>query len=78
MKKTAVIWVGAILFLFLIQANVFAVGSPIKKGDKFPEFKLPAPKDVKHQEYLGIKGKPTFSVSDIQTEVLIIQIFHSG
>jgi hypothetical protein len=78
MKKTKVIWLGAVLFLFLIQTHVFAVGNPIKKGDAFPEFKLTAPEIPGQQEYLGIKGKNTFSISDIKTEIVILQIFHSG
>ena len=32
MNKSKVIWLGAIVFLFLIQTNVFAAGKPIKKG----------------------------------------------
>jgi len=77
MKKMKVIWLSAIVFLFLIQTHVFAEGKPIKKGDKFPEFKLSTPKDPNQQEYLGVNGKDTFSVSDIQTEVVVIQVFRS-
>jgi hypothetical protein len=77
MNKMRVIWLGIIVFLFLIQTNVFAEGKPIKKGDKFPEFQLSTPKDPNEQAYLGIKGKDTFSISDIQTEVVIIEIFRT-
>lgn len=78
MKKTKVVWLGAIVFLFLIQTNVFAAGKPIKKGEPFPEFKLAVPKDTKQQEYLGINNEGTFNISDIKTTVIIIQLFHSG
>jgi hypothetical protein len=78
MKKAKVILLGTVAFLFLLQTHVFADVKPIKKGDKFPEFKFSAPKDPKEQEYLGITGKDTFTVSDIQTEVVILQMFHSG
>ena len=78
MNKTKVIWLGAIVFLFLIQTNVFASEKPIKKGDPFPEFKLAVPKDPNQQDYLRIKGKDTFSVTDIQTKVVVIEIFNWG
>jgi len=78
MKRMAGIGFGTILFLFLIQTSLFAVGNPLKKGEKFPTFKLSVPEDVKHQEYLGIKGSNTFSISDIKAEVVILQVFHSG
>ena len=76
MKKAKVILLATVALLFLLHTQVFAAEKPIKKGDKFPEFKF-STKDTKEQEYLGIKGKDTFTVSDIQTEVLILQVFHS-
>lgn len=78
MKKMRVIWLGVFAFLFLVQTNVFAVEKPLKKGDKFPEFQLSTPKDPNEQAYLGIQGKDTFSVSDIQTNVVVIEIFNWG
>ena len=77
MKTTRVILLGVIALLFLLHTSVFAAGKPIKKGDKFPEIKLSAPEDPNQKDYLGIKGKDTFTVSDIQTEVVIIQIFRT-
>jgi hypothetical protein len=78
MKKTTAILLGAIAFLFMIQANACTAEKPIKKGDPFPEFMLPALKDPTQQEYLGITGKDTFSVTDIQTKVVVIEIFNWG
>jgi hypothetical protein len=77
MKITRIILLGVIVLSFLLQTHVFAAGKPIKKGDKFPEFKLSALEDPNHQTYLGVKGKDTFSVLDIQTQVLVIQIFRT-
>jgi peroxiredoxin len=68
-----------VFFLLLfVPANVHAFGNPLKPGDPFPDFQLPVPQDKAQQKYLGVSGKGTFRIQDIQAEVVIIQIFHSG
>ena len=78
MKRTQILGIFIILLCFLIQANVFAGTKYIKKGDKFPDFKLPVPKDASELKYLGLKGEGTFEVQDIKAKVVLIQVFHSG
>ena len=60
----------------LIGASARAETQPPAEGTDLPAFSLPKPKDVEHQAYLGIAGKDTFKVSDIQAEVVLIEIFN--
>lgn len=78
MKQFRVSWSMVFFLLFIIPANVCALGNPLKPGDPFPDIKLPVPKDKSLQKYLGVSGEGTFRIQDIQAEVVIIQIFHSG
>ena len=34
--------------------------------------------DPAYQKYLGVSGKGTFQIKDIKTDVVVLQIFHSG
>ena len=69
---------SAFLILFLTQTSLYASGKPIKEGDPFPKIILPIPKDPAYQKYLGLSGTGTFQIKDIKSEVVLIQIFHSG
>jgi len=73
-----IVWGLIFIFLLSIPAGVYAIGDPIKVGEPFPDIKLPIPKDPSQQKYLGLSGEGTFQIQDIQAEVVIIQIFHSG
>jgi hypothetical protein len=46
------------------------------EGASLPAITLPVPKDAGHQSYLGLKGAKEFTIADIQTEVVIIEIFN--
>ncbi|MBN1932280.1 MAG: redoxin domain-containing protein [Desulfobacterales bacterium] len=64
--------------VLLLLSYTFAFASalpPPKEGELLPEIVLPAPQDADGQRYLGVSGSQTFSVFDIQAEVVIIQIF---
>jgi len=78
MRNSIRLWILMVIFLFAIQPNVFAAGKPIQKGEPFPAFKLPMPKDADQKKYLGLSDGESFRIQDIKAEVVIIQIFHSG
>ena len=42
---------------------------------RFPDIKFPVPSDKPEREYLGISGKNTFMVGDINAEIVIIEVF---
>ena len=45
------------------------------EGGVLPQFSLVVPKSPEHQQYLGIAGKKSFAISEIDAEVVIIEIF---
>ena len=48
---------------------------PPREGGVLPEIVLTVPASPEHQEYLGLAGKKTFQIPDIQADVVIIEIF---
>jgi len=78
MRRLCITGILIILILFLTHSNTFAGNKPIQVGDPFPEIKLPIPEDPAYQKYLGVSGKGTFQIKDIKTDVVVLQIFHSG
>ena len=52
-----------------------ADSQPPTVGGQLPEFTLPVPKNDAHQQYLGLTGKESFKISEINAEVVIIEIF---
>ena len=67
---------STLILLFFSCTFAFAVDvAPPKEGESLPEMMLPAIEDAGVQKYLGVSGGESFSVNDIQGEVLIVQIF---
>ena len=60
----------------LTVLRVEADSQPPPQGGVLPDFALVMPKDLDHQQYLGITGKDSFKVSEIKARVLIIEIFN--
>ena len=44
-------------------------------GDALLDTILPLPPDVHHQQYLGLTGSEGFKISQIKSEIVIIEIF---
>jgi hypothetical protein len=53
----------------------WADSQPPAVGGVLPEFALPVPKSLEHQDYLGIGGKEAFSIPEIRADIVIIEIF---
>ncbi len=65
-----------LLFLCLVSFGVptaFCQTTP-GEGEMFPDLKLPLPQKMEEREYLKVEKGP-FSLSHVDSEVLIIQIF---
>lgn len=69
----------AVLFLFLGAAagpnwSLAADQTPVA-GAVFPDITLSAPKSVEAQDYLGVRGKASFKISQIPAQLVILEIF---
>jgi peroxiredoxin len=75
MKKISVFILAAILcFIFSYQAARAANRTPAK-GESFPDIALVMPDKPFDKDYLGLKGKNTFKLSQIRADVVILEIF---
>ncbi len=70
-------YVLTLLIVVLISSFSFFSQSSAEASEKLPVITLAAPEDQKYRDYLGIKAAAgeEFSVADIQTDVLLIELF---
>jgi thiol-disulfide isomerase/thioredoxin len=68
----SIVW---LIGFFLPNAGPAAALEPPKAGQAFPEFSLKIPEDALHREYLGLSGSGQFKVSQINSNLVIIEIF---
>jgi len=54
---------------------VMAVNKPPVRGGTLPPIRLPMPRDTGEKSYLGISGEGYFKVPQIETTIVIIEIF---
>ena len=61
------------LFSYSTASGTGGSGEP----EALPALELPIPENLEHQEYLGVTGSPgeLFAVRDIDTEILLIELF---
>jgi protein-disulfide isomerase len=61
------------------SADVTAVGNPVKletgSNSVFPVFELPMPGSEREKSYLGLSGTGKFTIGQIKTQVLIIEVY---
>jgi peroxiredoxin len=69
------------IFLFFIIVSLtclshgaFAVECP-SEGDVFPDITLPVPQQASEKDYLGITDTESFKISQIKSQVVIIEIY---
>ena len=64
-----------ILVLFaLVHYPVVAASKPPAKGTVLPQFQLEVDEDSEAKGYLGLSGSGGFTVSEINAQVVVIQI----
>ncbi len=73
MKKLPALLFAACWFLLSGTAFPTPQGPPV--GEKPPEIRLKTPEAPNLRAYLGLGKKDTFTLSDIQAEVVVIEIF---
>ena len=70
-----------ILFLFipawfvLVGYPTLAASKPPAKGTVLPQFQLEMDEDTEAKDYLGLSGSGGFTVSEINAQVVVIQLF---
>jgi peroxiredoxin len=74
MKKFLYGLITIVSVMVFVQA-ISAAGPTPSTGDPFPDITLAVPDNPAHKEYLGLKGKGSFRLSQIKAELLIIEIF---
>jgi hypothetical protein len=73
--KEFVILLLFILVLFaVVHSPVVAASKPPAQGTVLPQFQLEVPKDSEAKSYLGLSGSGEFTVSEINAQVVVIQI----
>jgi peroxiredoxin len=71
---------GLILPILVLSVMVFvqaisAAGRTPSTGEPFPDITLAVPDKSVQKEYLGLKGKGSFRLSQIKADLLVIEIF---
>jgi hypothetical protein len=66
-----VFWIG----LSALGMSTAAANQPPPVGGVLPDIVLDVPQNPELQSYLGLAGKKTFRIPEIQAEVVIIEIF---
>jgi peroxiredoxin len=64
-----------VVFLVLPALHVCTAENILGKGSVFPAITLPIPEKDAERAYLGLSGKGTFTISQIKTEVVILEIY---
>jgi peroxiredoxin len=76
MKKKFVFLLIIITYLMLLGQQIQAVECITPpEGGAFPEITLSVPQNASEMDYLGIKGKGTFKISQIKVHVMILEVF---
>ena len=75
MKSYSKILLAAALIFLLSIGPAGAASQPPPVGGKLPEITLTAPENTELQLYLGVSGKQTFAIPEINAEIILIEIF---
>lgn len=49
----------------------------MKAGDRFPQVVMPVPAEPQDRAYLGLRGAETFTLSDVQADVVLVEILNT-
>ena len=72
-KQPGRIFCSILIILCAVPTIIHA--TPPTEGDTLPDIVLPAPESLEQQQYLGVTGKPAFTIPQIKSEIVIIEIF---
>jgi len=75
MKLYSKILLAAAICFFFSGEPLGAASEPPATGGKLPGIKLASPHNAELQLYLGVSGKQTFTIPEINAEIVLIEIF---
>jgi peroxiredoxin len=76
MKKNFVYWtIISFIAILMITPLAIAAKLPPAAGDVMPAIDLPSPSERYERTYLGLSGSGSFTLPDINTQIVIIEIF---
>ena len=64
-----------LIYLIISSFPALAGAKFPEKGGVLPEIILPVPQKPELQKYLGLSGKGSFSIPQVQADVVLIEIF---
>jgi hypothetical protein len=76
LRKILVLCVGIFAFVFVTSHASQEASKPPVAGETLPSFKLTIPENDEARSYLGLSGSGQFAVPEIETQVVIIEIFN--
>jgi len=76
LKKILVSCVCIFACLLIATHPALTASKPPATGETLPSFKLAVPENDQARSYLGLSGSGQFAVAEIETQVLIIEIFN--
>ena len=75
MKKYFVVVMGIVLCLVVLGSSLaYDTKPPPAVGDMFPEVKFSVPGESDYRTYLGLAKGDYFSIQDIKTKVVVVEI----
>ncbi len=74
MKKEYILFIVFICLAFL-TTPVLGESMPPQEGGELPEIILPTPQNPEHQNYLGLSDKGKFTIPQIKSKVVLVEIF---
>ena len=74
-KELLVLLLFILVLFALVHYPVVAASKPPAKGTALPQFQLALPEDSEAKGYLGLSGSGAFTIPEIKTQVVVIQIF---
>ena len=76
MKKMLIFFAALAICLAVLNGARVAAEQSTITGDVLASITLPVPQDKNAQNYLGLTGEGSFTISQIKSQVVIIEIFN--
>ena len=75
LKLIAFLVTAAMVAIFIHSGFTQVTASPPAEGGVLPPIELGIPQNPAHRQYLGLSGDKTFTIPEIDAEVVLIEIF---
>lgn len=75
MEKTMRFLTGCLILFVAANLPAAAATAPPAEGGTLPDITLEMPVDPVHREYLGLQGADSFTIPEIDANIVIVEIF---